>query len=162
MPIDCALVIKDHPHTFKSGMSGALQEVLNRCDNCYYLDPREDSMEIAANSTAVASVASTSGLEALMLKKRLILFGEANFNFGVEEAPMKRVTNLENLPMIINDCSTEDPPADKILVWIYAVLANSFSWGLVDDRDWTNSIGRGSDRLTPDSVYCQGAFRMAA
>ena len=146
MPIDCALVIKDHPHTVKRGISRALEKVVNRFDNCYYLDPREDSMEIAANSAAVASVASTSGLEALMLKKHLILFGETNLNFGSEEAPIKRVTNLEDLPMIINDCLTEDPPAHEILVWIYAVLANSFSWGLVDDRDWTNHSNQGFEQ----------------
>ena len=146
MPIDCALVIKDHPHTLGKGISGAMEELVDRFDNCYYLDPREDSMEIAANSAAVASVASTSGLEALMLKKHLILFGETNFNFGSEEAPIKRVTNLEDLPMIINDCLTEDPPADKILVWVYAILVNSFSWGLVDDRDWTNHSNQGFEQ----------------
>jgi len=152
MPIDCALVIKDHPHTLKRGISGALEAVVKRFDNCYYLDPKEDSMEIAANSAAVASVASTSALEALMLKKHLILFGEANFNFGVEEAPIKRVTNLEKLPMIINDCLTQDPPAHEILVWVYAILTNSFSWSSVDDQDWNNNSSQGFEQKWAELV----------
>ena len=152
MPIDCALVIKDHPHTLEKGISDALEEVVNHFDNCFYLDPREDSMEIAAKSAAVASVASTSALEALMLKKHLILFGETNFSFGSKKAPIKRVTNLEDLPKIINDCLTEDPPVHEIFAWFYAILENSFSWSLVDDQDWNNNSNQGFEQKWAELV----------
>lgn len=152
MPLDCVLVIKDHPHTLGKVTRGVLEELAGRFDNCYYIDPRKDSMEIAENAAAVASVASTSALEALMLRKHLILFGETNFNFGAGGPPIKRVTNLENLPRIINECLTEDPPGREILVWVYAILENSFSWALVDDEDWTNNSNQGFEQKWAELV----------
>jgi hypothetical protein len=141
LPFPYSLVVKDHPHS-KAG-NGKFRDanVIQACtqsQNTYYVDPARNTFEFVENATAVFSIASTSGFDALMLLKHVILFGESSYNFGSYDAPIHRVTNMERLPEIVKYCISNQPDCNAILAYLYSFFEVTASrTGLLEQDDWT-------------------------
>jgi hypothetical protein len=99
IPHGYKLVIKEHPA--KIGASSFIQmySLLRRRKNILLLDGTKNNFDILKNASLVISVNSKSGAEALLLKRPLIVLGNAFYkNFP----GALFVSNLDNLPNKIN------------------------------------------------------------
>ncbi len=136
LPPTHTLIVKDHPHSYKGNMDYSIINTVDELDNCQYLDPRQDTFEIAEYANMVFCVATTTGLELLTLFKHIIYFGSEPMFFGSQRAPIKRVTNLEELPELILHCTQVPVSRKKIIHYLHSVLSNSFSRAGIEHTSW--------------------------
>ena len=84
----------------------------------------------------VFSQSTSSSIEALMYYKHLIMFGNDLQFFGTKFDIVHRVTNLENLPKLIERLLISDVDKNNINKFFYSFFSNSFSRDLSDDNQW--------------------------
>jgi len=84
------------------------------------------------------SISSSSSIEALMLLKNVICFGEEPYLFGNYKAPIKRVARFVELSKVIRECLDTAPDTDEICTYCFSMLSLTFSRGDVPDEDWSN------------------------
>lgn len=144
LPSNYFLVIKDHPHSMIGNIDVEMVKLAKNSSNCIYLDPSLSTFEVIEAADIVISVASTSVIEALIKFKHVIMFGKKIFTFGETDAPIKRVTNIEDLPMIMNDCVNSSPPVKEIKAFFHALLSSTYRAGDVSDENWSDFSNRDS------------------
>ena len=144
LPMTHSLVIKEHPlnrynhSAVISSNQWLFENDIQHLSNCYYVGSKNDTFEIVENADVVFSIASSSAVEALTKIKHVVFFGENSFVFGKYDAPIKRITNLEDLPRIIQECINKPPPVEKIYAYFYALLTYTYRWGDIPDQNWWN------------------------
>ena len=152
LPFSHSLVIKDHPHSIKSEKDNLMVQFIKSANNCFYIDPNINTFDVIDNADAIVSIASTSAIEALIKFKHVILFGNKSFTFGEYDAPIKRVTNNEDLPHIINSCISSPAPKNEIITYFYSLLTHTYRWGDVLDSDWVNFSNDGFDEKRSEMI----------
>ena len=145
LPPSHSLVIKDHPHSMAGNMDESMVNLVKSADNSFYIDPSISAFEVIENADIVISVASTSVIEALIKFKHVIMFGKKLFTFGEYDSPIKRVTNIEDLPQIMNVCINSPPPKKEIIAYFHSLLSHTYRVGDVADEDWSNFSSEGFD-----------------
>ena len=153
LPSSHSLVVKDHPHSMARNyginyktLDESMVNLVKSSNNSFYIDPSISTFEAIENADIVISVASTSAIEALIKFKHVIMFGKKLFTFGEYDAPIKRVTNIEDLPQILNSCINSPPPKKEIIAYLHSLLFHTYRPGDVqDDEDWTNFTDEGFD-----------------
>ena len=145
LPPSHSLVIKDHPHSMAGNRGRRLKyldesmvNLVKSSNNSFYIDPSISTLEVIENADIVISVASSSVIEALTKFKHVIMFGKKLFTFGEYDVPIKRVTNIEDLPQIMNDCINSPPPKKEIIAYFHSLLSHTYRSGDVSDDDWSN------------------------
>ena len=138
LPLTHSLVVKDHPHSKSGNIDYSMLNTIYELENCYYIDPIIDTFEVAKKADIIFSISSSSSIEALMLLKNVICFGEEPYLFGNYKAPIKRVTRFEELSKVIRECLDTAPDADEICTYFFSMLSLTFSRGDVPDEDWSN------------------------
>ncbi|MDA8872014.1 hypothetical protein N9I76_00685 [Candidatus Thioglobus sp.] len=136
LPVSYSLIIKDHPHSMAGNIDESMVELVKNSDNCFYINPNISTFKVIDNADIVISVASSSVIEALIKFKHVIMFGKKVFTFGEYEAPIKRITNFEDLPEILRSCVNSPPPKKEIVAYFHALLTHTRRGGDVDDDDW--------------------------
>ena len=137
LPASHSLVIKDHPHSMTGNFDESMVSLVKNSDNCFYINPAIETLGVVENADIVLSTASTSVIEALMKFKHVIMFGKNLFTFGEYEAPVKRVTNFEDLPEILSSCINSPPPKKEIVAYFHALMTHTSRIG-DDDDDWSD------------------------
>jgi len=135
LPIGYSLLIKDHPHQIKKiNPNNNLLNAIMSTDNCHYLSFHTDYYNLIENSVGIFTSASSSAIESLMAKKHVIAFGSEPYIFGSNPlAPIHRITNLEKLPFIINNCISSPVDKDKINAYLFSLLSSSSSIEKTDE-----------------------------
>ena len=126
-------------------MDESMVNLVKSADNSFYIDPSISAFEVIENADIVISVASTSVIEALIKFKHVIMFGKKLFTFGEYDSPIKRVTNIEDLPQIMNVCINSPPPKKEIIAYFHSLLSHTYRVGDVADEDWSNFSSEGFD-----------------
>ena len=128
LPVGYSLLIKDHPHHIRKKPNNNLIKAIMSTDNCHYLSLRTDYYDLLENAKGIFASSSTSSMECLMAKKHVIVFGSESWIFGTNLlAPVHRVSNLEKLPSIINNCISTPVEKDKINAYLFSLISSSSS-----------------------------------
>lgn len=152
LPLSHSLIVKDHPHSIKGEKDNSMIQFIKGVNNCFYIDPNINTFDVIENAEAVFSIASSSAIEALIKFKHVIFFGKKSFTFGEYDAPIKRVTNNEDLPHIINSCISSPAPKNEIITYFYSLLTHTYRWGNVLDNDWINFSNDGFDEKRSEMI----------
>jgi hypothetical protein len=125
LPLGCQLFVKSHPHSLKAGEEENIVRECARFANIRYIDPRIETQDVVSNAKVVFSVASTAGFEALFQFKHVVVFGKDQFFFGMHDAPIFRVSNLETLVRVIGQCLKSPPNEKEIKNYLFSWFSTS-------------------------------------
>jgi hypothetical protein len=93
------IYIKEHPY-FAGGVNRKMLKDLKRFESVKVLHPSITSLEVIKNAKVVITINSTAGLEAILLKKPLVVLGNpyyAYFKYAYN------VKDMNELPRILNE-----------------------------------------------------------
>lgn len=134
LPLNHKLIIKLHPHD-TSGNIYIMNEVIKH-HNVKLLDVNSKLAKVLPITKIVFSQSTSSSIEALMYYKHLIMFGNDLQFFGTKFDLVHRVTDLENLPKLIEKLLFSDVNINNINKFFYSFFSNSYSRDLSDDHQW--------------------------
>ncbi len=145
LPLTHSLLVREHPRMGGHGDPNIIDKI-RAMGNCYYGSPDDNFFDVIENADMVFSVASSAAVEALTKFKHVVLFGEKSFVFGEYDAPVKRITNLEELPKVIRQCIDTLPPTKEIMTYFFSLLSNTYRWGEVPDSNWSDVSAEGFEK----------------
>jgi hypothetical protein len=79
LPLNYFLIVKEHPHSIGRRPSGFYDSIA-QFHNVRLIDSSISVNELINNSLGVVTISSTMGLEAILLNKPLILFGDVHYS----------------------------------------------------------------------------------
>jgi hypothetical protein len=129
LPIDTVLVVKEHPWMVGKRSLGAYQKMLN-IPRVRFADPAVEARTLVKQSDLVAVVTGSVALEAVMLGKPVITFGDCPYNLLPDEM-VHRCRDLRYLQTMIYNAITEHQSNEAaLLAYVTAVLESSVSINL--------------------------------
>ena len=144
LPAGWELVVKEHPTMQRRGRRPfGFYRRLHRIPNVRLVPGKTSNARLVNGAEAVALVSGTSGLEASLVGKPVVMFGD----FPWDYAPtVHKVERLADLPRVLAEATSSPLGGDDP-----AVLAFAASWdaSLPRGRYYTY---RGSSWLDPDNV----------
>jgi len=129
LPVDMVLVVKEHPWMVGKRSMATYRKLLN-IPRVRLVSPAMDARELIAGAALVAVVTGSVALEAAILGKPVITFGECPYN-ALPPALVRRCKDLRNLPELLRSM-LEQYRADEAALEAYlaAVYATSESVNL--------------------------------
>ena len=125
LPISIKLYVKEHPYSVLTGKNDPESyERLEKIPNLRFIRPDIPSKDLVEKSKGVLVITGTAGLEALMLKKPVITFGNVFFN---KLKMVKKLKNINDLPYLVKDI-IDNPGHDdgELINFMAAIFQNSF------------------------------------
>lgn len=131
LPVDMILVVKEHPWMVGKRSRGAYDKLLN-IPRVHLVDPSTNARELIRLSSLVTVITGSVALEAVMLGKPVLTFGDGPFN-ALPDTMVKRCSDLRRLPEDISnliDPSNGDNNDKYLEAYLAAVFENSESINL--------------------------------
>jgi len=129
LPVDTVLVVKEHPWMVGKRTLGAYAKMLN-IPRVRLADPRLDARALIQEADLVAVVTGSVALEAAMLGKPVITFGDCPYNL-LPDALVRRCDDPRRLQSIIRESIAGYVDGDAALeAYIAAVFDSSASVNL--------------------------------
>ncbi len=123
LPITTKLYVKDHPAMINF-RPRSYYDRLKEMPNIVFIDPNVSSSKIIPKAKCVATITGTAGMEAILLGKPVITFGEIFYN---KLSFVYHVTDLTKLADVFKKVFKENKHDDKELInFISCILATSF------------------------------------
>lgn len=80
MPLDCHLVVKEHPCQQGKLLTREYQKLQQRNSNLFYLKGSEDNRKLIKRAKAIITIAGTAGFEALVMGKPVFVMGNVYYD----------------------------------------------------------------------------------
>ena len=122
LPYDTCLYVKDHVVGRGRRMLSFYKDIAG-IPNVKLLNPELDSRELIKGSEGVVTVTGTVGMEAILLKKPVITFGDVFYNMADEL--VWHTHSFEDLPHLIKRFKAFESNDETILAFLAAILAES-------------------------------------
>jgi hypothetical protein len=101
LPVDMILVVKEHPWMVGKRTLGAYSKMLN-IPRVRFAEPSLDARSLIQQSDLVAVVTGSIALEAAMLGKPVITFGDCPYNL-LPETMIQRSTDIRHIQILIRN-----------------------------------------------------------
>jgi len=126
LPVGYKLIVKDHPEMAVRGWRSVdeMKQIM-KFPNVILLHPFSNSDEIINQCDLVLSIKGSTGIEAALMKKPSIIFGEVGM---YKLSNMILVTSMLELPKIIEQALTQKISEDEIELYKKSVYENSFDF----------------------------------
>lgn len=119
LPLQYKLYVKDHFWMIGYRQRKYYKEI-KKIPNVKLIDVSANSIDLIQNSKAVITIAGTSGLEGLMLKKPVIVFSRMFYSYL---PAVKRCLSVEDLPRLIKELLEKPmPDYDKEIIQFIAAI----------------------------------------
>jgi hypothetical protein len=129
VPADMVVVVKEHPWMVGKRTAGAYRRLLD-IPRVRFADPGLDARVLIQNSAMVAVVTGSVALEAAMLGRPVITFGECPYNL-LPSSMVRRCSDVRELPLTIRSLLEEYSSDDVALAtYVQATLRTSVSLNL--------------------------------
>jgi hypothetical protein len=129
LPVDTVLVVKEHPWMVGKRSLDAYRKMLN-IPRVRLADPRLEARTLIQQAALVAVVTGSVALEAAMLGKPVITFGDCPYNL-LPRGMVRRCDDPRRLQSIIREVLAQHAPDDAALdAYVAAVLETSASVNL--------------------------------
>lgn len=126
LPPGMILVVKEHPAA-RGKRPLSYYKKIEEIFNVRFADPTLDARSLIVNSRLVATVASSVGLEALLLGKPVITFGQTPYEI-LPSNMVRRIKDLNKLDEEITDLMQNHYHDEETLInYIAAVMSRSVS-----------------------------------
>jgi len=123
LPIDCKLYVKEHYAVLGSKPIDYYKQ-LQKLPNVVLIDPWIGINELIKNSKAIAILTGTTGLEAIIWEKPVIIFGRVFFDIYPD---LLKVDKIDQLPNLINHALNNfKVDQDIYKKYIYAYIASGY------------------------------------
>ena len=129
LPIDTVLVIKEHPWMIGKRSINAYKKILN-IPRVYFADPKIKARDLIVNSNLVSVITGSIALEAAILEKPVITFGDIPYNL-LPNKMVQRCQDLRHLNILIKNM-IDDYHIDEVALkkYIAAVFETTISLNL--------------------------------
>jgi hypothetical protein len=101
LPVDVFLVVKEHPWMVGKRKLSAYQKLLN-IPKILLVDPKIQARNLIEDADAIAVITGSIGLEALVMRKPVLTFGDCPFNI-FPKTMVTRAVDMRRLPVTIAD-----------------------------------------------------------
>ena len=129
LPVDMVLVVKEHPWMVGKRSMGAYHKLMD-IPRVHLVSPAMQARELIAGAALVAVVTGSVALEAAILGKPVITFGECPYN-ALPETMVRRCKDLRGLPDLLRGMLDEYRGDEAALeAYLAAVYATSESVNL--------------------------------
>lgn len=129
LPIDTVLVVKEHPWMVGKRSLGAYQKMLN-IPRVRFADPVLEARTLVKQADLVAVVTGSVALEAAMLDKPVITFGDCPYNL-LPDTMVRRCTDPRHLQILIRQAIGQHRTDEEALhAYVAAVFETSASVNL--------------------------------
>jgi CDP-glycerol glycerophosphotransferase (TagB/SpsB family) len=129
LPVDTVLVVKEHPWMVGKRSLSAYKKILN-IPRVKFADPRMEARTLVKDAELVAVITSSVALEAALLGKPVLTFGDCPFNI-LPSNMVRRCDDPRKLNCILQDLLTGyRNNEDAIYAYIAAVFETSVSINL--------------------------------
>lgn len=129
LPVGYKLYVKEHPTMFGKRPYNFYAE-LKKIPNLRLIAPTVESFDLTQRARLTATISSTAGWEALLLKKPALTFGNIFYNALPN---VRRSTSIEQLPYLIKEILGNNNHDEQALVdYITAIYVESVDIDLVE------------------------------
>jgi hypothetical protein len=119
-----ALYIKEHPRAVGRRSLAYYQE-LAAIPNVRLIDSSVNSLQLIKNSSGVVTITGTAGLEAMLLGKPALTFGDVFYNFVGDL--VRHTHSFEEVPHLIKQFSHFSANESQVIDFLSALLDESIS-----------------------------------
>ncbi|WP_414014615.1 hypothetical protein [Limnohabitans sp.] len=129
LPIDMVLIVKEHPWMVGKRSLGAYQKMLD-IPRVRFADPALEARTLVKQADLVAVVTGSIALEAAMLDKPVITFGDCPYNL-LPDKMVRRCADPRHLQTVIRDAiANHQSDEAALLAYVTAVFESSASVNL--------------------------------
>ncbi len=129
LPVDMVLVVKEHPWMVGKRSISAYQKILD-IPRVRLADPALEARVLVEQADLVAVVTGSVALEAAMLGKPVITFGDCPYNL-LPDTMVRRCVDPRHLQTVIHDAIADhQSDEDALLAYVAAVFESSASINL--------------------------------
>ena len=154
LPVGMKLLVKEHPASIGYRPVSFYQKLLD-IPNVVLASPDIESRKIIKHAALVSVICGSVGLEAVMMKKPVIILGRAPFNF-LPDTMVKHCTDPELMGYDIAKLLEEHSHDEKaVIAYISAVMAESVPvdfYSRLLGRGEAYREGTGGDGKTEDEI----------
>jgi hypothetical protein len=94
LPLDCCLLVKEHPNQQGRLLTNEYQRLKNRNSNVYFVKSEEDTYNLVKSSKAVITITGSTGWEALILGKPVFVFGNVYYDKHPSVMKLEKYANI--------------------------------------------------------------------
>jgi CDP-glycerol glycerophosphotransferase (TagB/SpsB family) len=122
LPLHWKLVVK--PHLLNIGRQPVeFYQHVQKIPNVHLVSPTADTRELIMGSKAVVAITGTSGFEALLLGKKVIVFGKSIWSIC---RSVSKCTDFIQLHRLLREAEYYEPDDDDLAAYLQAVHNHSF------------------------------------
>jgi capsule polysaccharide modification protein KpsS len=123
LPAGTKLIVKPHGHWRCADIPIDVISKFAKNKDIIMVDPDADTYDLIRNSTAVLTIESTVGFEALVLGKEVVCFGNA---FYAQDDIVHKLKRIDGLPLLLKNISEGKSKTDtnKIIKFITTYYKN--------------------------------------
>ena len=155
LPIDTVLVVKEHPWMVGKRSLGAYQKMLD-IPRVRFADPSLDARTLVKHADLVAVVTGSVALEAAMLDKPVITFGDCPYNL-LPVTMVRRCVDPRHLQTAIREAiATHQTVESALLAYVTAVFESSASVNL-----YSVLLGKSNVHAERNAVYVEEIGNLA-
>lgn len=123
LPVGTYLYVKDHKSAY-GYESFSFYDSISRLPNVKFINPNINIKKLIQDSLALITLTSTAGYEALLLKKRVLLFGEVFYSYHKNVVKINSFDHLFNVLSRISTTDNPDCSDDYNINFLYSYYIN--------------------------------------
>lgn len=155
LPIDMVLVVKEHPWMVGKRSLAAYQKMLD-IPRVRFADPAMEARTLVQQADLVAVVTGSVALEAAMLGKPVITFGDCPYNL-LPDTMVRRCRDPRQLQMLLRDAIREHESDEQALfAYVAAVFETSASVNL-----YSALLGKANVHAERSAAYSEEIEKLA-
>lgn len=155
LPVDTVLVVKEHPWMVGKRSLSAYQKMLD-VPRVRFADPTLEARTLVKQADLVAVVTGSVALEAAMLGKPVITFGDCPYNL-LPGTMVQRCVDPRHLQVLIRDAIADHKSDDTaLLAYVAAVFETSASLNL-----YSVLLGKSNVHTERSAVYAEEIGKLA-
>jgi hypothetical protein len=155
LPVDTVLVVKEHPWMVGKRSLSAYQKMLD-IPRVRFADPALEARNLVKQADLVAVVTGSVALEAAMLGKPVITFGDCPYNL-LPDTMVRRCADPRHLQALIRDVIVDYKTDEKaLLAYVAAVFESSTSANL-----YSVLLGKSNVHAERSAAYSEEIDKLA-
>lgn len=143
MPANFILIVKEHPWMIGKRNTSFYKKILN-IPRIRFVSPENSSRSIILNSDLITVITGSIALEAAILEKPVLTFGDCPYNL-LPDKMLRRINDPRNLPFliknIINNYSFDEDALERYIMSVFetSISLNLYSMLLKKNNVYTES-----------------------
>lgn len=139
LPMNYRLVVKEHP-SMLGRRNGDYYKRIKALPNIKFVSPLTNSFEITKNASAIFTITGTVGLEAMIMKKPVIVLGSTYYRYCPLAINAKSIAPTEWPELLAKTLNTYEHNEELLITFLGAIFERSFSGTYVEPEAALNDV----------------------